>query len=293
MEGPFLAIDWGTTNRRVYRIEKGLVTQKIQDARGILSLKKRDYEGELTAIRQALGDYPLLMAGMVGAAIGWQEVPYVEAPANLDIFAHSLTYLDERTAIVPGMTCDYQGRVDVMRGEEVQFLGAMQNNLTNSIDIMCQPGTHNKWAWPCPNGTITHFITAMTGEMFALLKNHSLLAGLLEGDVEDGPAFRKGLEESHNADLLSQIFNIRAQLLRKKLNPDQAAAYTSGLLIGSDVSARSVKDQKVLLLADGILEKLYTVAISEKGGQLIQYKSEQAFVSGITKIWELAHNDPH
>ncbi|HWV60615.1 MAG TPA: 2-dehydro-3-deoxygalactonokinase, partial [Sphingopyxis sp.] len=193
----FLAVDWGTTNRRVFRIEHGAVAHTERDDRGAASVT--DFAGEVVAIRERFGDLPMLLAGMVGSTVGWRVVPYVAAPAGIDELVAGLDWIDDRTAIVPGVSCSAGGRADVMRGEEVQLLGAVAGWMVPPDALLAQPGTHCKWA-TMTDGRISGFTTAMTGELFALLRGHSLLAGALTADVTDGDAFREGLAEGARRD---------------------------------------------------------------------------------------------
>ena len=119
----FLAVDWGTTNRRVFRFEDGTVAHTERDDCGAASVT--DFASEVAAIRERSGDLPMLLAGMVGSTVGWRVVPYVAAPAGIDELVAGLDWIDDRTAIVPGVSCSQNGRADVMRGEEVQLLGAV------------------------------------------------------------------------------------------------------------------------------------------------------------------------
>src|SRR5687768_7543445 len=116
----FIAVDWGTTNRRAWRIDAdGAVTARIADDRGILAVAHDAFPAEAAAVRAQLGDLPLLMAGMVGSNRGWVEAPYVAAPAGLDEIARRLVWAEPgRTAIVPGLSWRATGEADVMRGEE-------------------------------------------------------------------------------------------------------------------------------------------------------------------------------
>src|SRR3954464_12235618 len=122
---------------------------------------------------------------MVGSNRGWIEAPYVPCPASLDDLARRLTYPSEREAIVPGVKDDSNGRADVMRGEEVQLLGAVVTGDVDQDALVCHPGTHNKWV-VVRNGKIESFRTIMTGELFSLLKAHGVLSDLLTGEVEIG-----------------------------------------------------------------------------------------------------------
>ena len=119
----FIAVDWGTTNRRAYLIDgDGACAEEFEDGRGILSVAHGGFPDAVAEIRERLGDQPLLMAGMIGSNRGWVEAPYVPCPAGLDDLAAALAWAEPgRTAIVPGVSYDAATRADVMRGEEVQI----------------------------------------------------------------------------------------------------------------------------------------------------------------------------
>jgi len=187
--GTFLAIDWGTTNRRVFLVEGGQVVRTERDDRGVTSVS--DFAAEAAGIRERFGDRPMLMAGMVGSNIGWQAAPYVPAPAGIEDLAANLLRIGDRTAIVPGVSVT--GPADVMRGEEVQLLGAVAAGLVPGDALLAQPGTHCKWAL-MEGGRIAGFTTAMTGELFALLRKYGLLSSQLTDEVTLGQAFLDGVE---------------------------------------------------------------------------------------------------
>jgi 2-dehydro-3-deoxygalactonokinase len=280
----FIAVDWGTTNRRVFLIEDGRVLRTAHDASGAATVQ--DFPAAVAAIRSRFGDHPILMAGMVGSNIGWRSVPYVPAPAGLADLAAALGRIDEQTAIVPGLSHVADTRTDVMRGEEVQLLGAAAAGLVPMTAMLCQPGTHCKWAM-LEQGRVARFTTAMTGELFALIRSHGLLAPQLTGKVADGADFREGVLEGARRDLAASLFGIRAAgLLGRR---DDAVSYASGLLIGSDVVARLAEadGQTVYVLADPALGALYSIAIETLGGSSLLIDSHAAFLSGITRLWDL------
>jgi len=100
----FIAVDWGTTNRRAYVVDgSGKPEDEFEDSKGVLSVPRDGFPGAVAEIRQRLGDRPLLMAGMVGSNRGWMEAPYVPAPAGLDELASGIVWPGEREAIVPGI----------------------------------------------------------------------------------------------------------------------------------------------------------------------------------------------
>lgn len=287
----FLAVDWGTTNRRVYVIDMdGVVLATERDGRGILGMDDAAFAGEVANIRARFGDLPMVCAGMVGSNRGWVAVPYLPCPADLAALAGALHWVEPgRTAIVPGVSSVEHGRGDVMRGEEVQLLGAVATGLAPGDALLCQPGTHCKWA-RVADGAIAAFRTTLTGELFALLRRHSLLAETIDGPVADGPAFREGLADAAAGRLLGDLFGVRASGLLGLRAPGDAASYASGLLIGSDVREQSLAaTDTVHLLASGDLADLYASTVRATGAQVVHVDSHRAFVAGITAIWSLSH----
>ena len=210
----FIAVDWGTTNRRAYLIDgSGRRTDEFEDRKGILSVPPGGFPEAIGEIRQRLGDKPLLLAGMAGSNRGWKEAPYVPCPAGLDDLVHALVRPGEREAIVPGVSYIGGGRADVMRGEEVQLLGAVAAGLVDRNALVCHPGTHNKWV-VLHQAQIQSFRTVMTGELFSLLKEHSILADLLDGEVAVNDVFKDAARYAvfHEA-LPADLFSVRARVL--------------------------------------------------------------------------------
>lgn len=290
----FIAVDWGTTNRRAYLIEDGAVLRTERDQRGVTALAPADYAGEMAGLRERLGDLPMLLAGMVGSTIGWHEAPYIAVPAGIDALAAGLVWLDARTAIVPGLSLVKDGRAggaraDVMRGEEVQLLGAVAAGLAPADGLLVQPGTHCKWV-EMAGGDIARFVTAMTGELFALIRGHGVLAAQLGGAVALGDAFHAGVAEGRRRDLAASLFGIRAAKLMGLRDDADAAAYASGVLIGADVAARlaEYRHDTIHLLADPDLGALYAHAIEAEGRAARLVDSHAAFVAGITRIGAIA-----
>lgn len=285
MTGQFIGVDWGTTNRRAFLIDGGTVTDSVEDACGAASLHADAYPASVAALRARLGNVPMLIAGMAGSAIGWHEVPYRPVPAGLDDLGRGLLRIDARTAMVPGVSWRRGSHGDVMRGEEVQMLGAAASGLVPADAVLCQPGTHCKWA-ELSGGRITRFTTAMTGELFALVSHHSLLAAQMTEGAGDDAAFDAGLAEGANRDLAASLFGIRARALLGLAEGMDAASFASGLLIGADVAARleDYGGRLVHVLATPLLGARYARAIAALGGSATIIDSQHAFVAGITRI---------
>ena len=287
--GAYIAVDWGTTNRRVQLIAAdGGVIDGFGDDRGVLAVPRGDYRREIAALRERLGAVPVIAAGMVGSTLGWRDVGYVDAPATLANLAGAAIDVGEEVIIVPGVAFRSSERVDVMRGEEVQVLGAITAGLAPADAQFCQPGTHNKWI-VVADAAITEFATAMTGELFALIRGGGTLAGMLDGEVTLGAAFRDGLARGSDAGgLATALFEVRAAVLLGARPAADAAAYASGILIGADVAARTgLAGHNIHLLASGALAALYASAIERAGGMVRPLDGLTAFTAGIHAIREL------
>jgi len=283
----FIAVDWGTTNRRGYRIAAdGRRVDEFEDDEGVLKIAAGGFPAAIAQIRDRLGNLPLLLAGMVGSNRGWVEAPYVPCPAGIDDLAKKLAWPSEREAIVPGVSYIGEGRADVMRGEEVQLLGAVAAESVDPDALVCHPGTHNKWV-VLRKGRIHDFRTVMTGELFSLLKQHSILSDLLQGEVSANDPFREAARYAiyHEA-LPADLFAVRARVLLGVAKKEDAASYASGLLIGADVRIGMAQPMgaEVAVIGKPELTNLYAAAIGQSNRTAVEIDGEQCFLAGIQEI---------
>jgi 2-dehydro-3-deoxygalactonokinase len=267
-----IAVDWGTTHVRAWRLAgDGRILERRARAEGVMVVPHGAFPSileELVGSWISEGAGPIYMCGMVGSRQGWVEVPYVPCPASIaDIAAgvREVRWGHNRSAMVcPGLSCtDGAGVPDVLRGEESQVLGAMQQ-VTSGAAHLCLPGTHSKHV-RVRDGAIEAFTTHMTGEVFALLGKHSILGRLMEGEAIDAKAFDEGLSRSVDAEgLLHHLFGARARALRDEMPATAIAGYLSGMLIGHEVhSARRV--ERTYVIASPELGKLYVRAFAQAG----------------------------
>ena len=238
MSPSFIALDWGTTSFRAYLVDAaGAVRDTRASADGILTVKDGAFEPVFE--RQVAGwdtGLPVLASGMITSRQGWREVPYAGAPAGLVELAAGvarfLTGGGRTILFVPGVSCRAENGVpDVIRGEETQIVGA----LGGGSGIVATRGTHCKWV-AVEAGRITRFATFMTGEMFAVLREHSILGRLMTGEATTGPGFARGLEAGlAGKALLHDLFATRTLGLFGDIAGDDLASYLSGLLIGAEI----------------------------------------------------------
>ena len=267
-----LAVDWGTTSFRAYRLD---AAGRIVDARsapaGILSVEG----GQFAAVLEqqagdwiAAGEKPLVMSGMIGSRQGWLEVPYAACPAGLDEIAagmRKVAWARGDVWIAPGLTCrDDAGVPDVIRGEETQILGVLEQ-LGAGRHSICLPGTHSKWV-EVENAKVVRFSTHMTGEAFAVFKAHSILGRMMKDGVTDRNAFAHGVRRSADAGgMLHHLFGVRSRGLFGELPDTASASYLSGLLIGHELHAAGFSGQPVHLLCTPQLADIYRHALDVLG----------------------------
>lgn len=269
-----IAIDWGTTSFRAYRLDAhGYVTDTRTAQAGILSVGDGAFA---KVLEQHAGDWidagetRIVMSGMIGSRQGWLEVPYVPCPAGLDEIAAGMRKVpwDRATVwIAPGVACrDETGVPDVMRGEETQVLGCL-DQLGAGAHTVCLPGTHSKWV-SVEHGCITRFATYMTGETFALFRSHSILGRMMKGEATDTDAFTEGVRRCADAGgLLHHLFGVRSRGLFGELPDAAAASYLSGLLVGHEIRAARGNARTVHLLCTPQLAAVYARALSTLGMQ--------------------------
>lgn len=261
-----VAVDWGTTSLRGALLDgSGKVLEEKSAPLGILNVGGGDFAGTFAS---QFGDWMkpagrvCLMSGMIGSRQGWQEAPYAPCPAGPGELVKRLHWIERgRVAIVPGLSVEQDGVPDVMRGEEVQIFGALR--LTGLRDgTFVLPGTHNKWA-TVQGGRVTGFQTYMTGEIYGLLTQHSILARTTQADAPlDEAKFLDGVQRSGT--LLHNAFGARALSLFDRLSPAQSASYISGLLIGEELRAQASGAEVVLIGAPALTTR-YALALKHAG----------------------------
>ncbi|GHA10750.1 2-keto-3-deoxy-galactonokinase [Devosia pacifica] len=294
----WVAVDWGTSNLRVWGLTlDGEVTFHVASPKGMGKLSASEFGPVLIDILSQNGidagaRNEVLICGMAGARQGWLEAPYLDAPADLrglsqGSVAPQIAGSGLSVSILPGVCQKRSGEENVMRGEETQLLG-LASLISDFSGVVCMPGTHSKWAL-LERHKLSSFTTAMTGELHEVLGSHSILRHSLSGNPE-GPerdaGFSAGLDIGLEAPelLSSHLFGVRAAALISGKEPAWCAGYLSGLLIGSEVGARSSHinaEVTIPLIGSPKLCALYAEAIHRLGGSSRIIDSAEAVLAGL------------
>lgn len=294
--GGLIGLDWGTSSLRAYWLDdEGAIRETRSRPWGVRQLPDGGFDAALAAITRDWPALPRLACGMVGSRNGWSEVPYLDLPAGIVQIAAATRKLQAADGmdvhIIPGLR-NPQGP-DVMRGEETQLAGAMSRQPALAAhSTWLLPGTHSKWVG-VHHGSIVDFHTTMTGELFALLRRHSIL-GAVDDDREtpDPTAFERGVvtaRDSGAAGAFSQLFSARALMLDGALAPASVPDYLSGLLLGEELrsslsSSRFRLDEPVQLIGDAALCARYRSAARHFGIELAEPLADAAAHG----LWQVA-----
>jgi 2-dehydro-3-deoxygalactonokinase len=285
-----IACDWGTTNLRAWTLDSaGSVVLRQEFPLGVSQLAPgeaaRRFEEEVRPALSGEG-LPAILCGMVGSNLGWRRVPYAELPTDLEDLTGRLMAVDELVRIVPGVRSQgFDGRGDVMRGEETQLFGWLAGNpiWSRGRRLVCHPGTHTKWM-VVEDGRLIAFVTAMTGELFAVLSRHSVLRS--DAPPHDSDAFTEGLAAAGDGGALAaRLFTVRARVVGAGRPPESTSSYLSGLLIGADVASTpgllGGLAESVVLLGDERLCGLYRRAFQARGVSAVVFDGEAAAIAGL------------
>ena len=231
-DATLLACDWGTTNLRAWTLDaEGKVVDRGDFQLGVSRLAAGEaaqrFEAEVRP-RLHAQDLPAILCGMIGSTLGWISAPYVDCPADPAALAGAAIDVGQPARpvrILPGARCAGLAHgVDVMRGEETQLAGwlSLDERRRTGRRIVCHPGTHAKWML-VEDGRLTHFVTAMTGELFAVLGSHSVLR--CDQSVTDEDAFEEGLAASGDGGgLAARLFTTRARVVGGGKSPESRPA---------------------------------------------------------------------
>ena len=292
----WVAVDWGTSNLRAWGMsDKGVVLASAASDKGMGKLSPQEFPAALGDVMAQFSlpaghRIDVVVCGMAGARQGWLEAPYLEAPTDLGTLGGGAVHpqMPDRNVIVsilPGV-CQRAGGENVMRGEETQLLG-LASVVPDYAGLVCMPGTHSKWA-RLEGTRIVGFTTAMTGELFELLKTHSVLRHSLNGPL-DGPGrddgFQAGARDGldNPADLLGQLFRVRAAALLSGRTPDWCAGYLSGLLIGTEIAANrnQIGTDPIPLIGSSALCALYARVLAMTGATGRIVDSTEVVLAGL------------
>ena len=294
----WIAVDWGSSNLRVWALDR---RHKILDSfssnDGMLSLETGDFEPLL--LKQISNwvandvNIPVLCCGMVGAKQGWMEAPYATVPYNLMQETDSVKVIcsDNRldVRILGGLK--QNNPADVMRGEETQIRGFL-SDFADFDGVVCLPGTHTKWVHVSA-GEVISFRTFISGELFALMSEYSVLKHSVNSEGWSDQEFKSAVSESisNPQKIFSHFFNLRADDLLNNVAKPVLRSKLSGYIIGAELAGAKPYwlGQNVVILADNNLSKIYKAALEVQGIFAQEVDATKCTLDGLAQAFSLIH----
>lgn len=281
-----ISVDWGTSNLRIRLVS--LPELRIEEERSFFKGIKLIHQ-EWTASRVEREEFylrylkngldqfrsiiapnaPIIISGMASSSIGFRELPYAQLP--LDIKGNKLhiepvksTDIRHPIWVISGVRTN----LDVIRGEEVQVIGLVEMD-SSTPQLFILPGTHSKHIL-VREGHISEFKTYMTGELFEVIKQYTVLSN----SVQKGPlgkaqrlAFKAGVKKAYSGDsILHMLFLVRTNQLFDAYTELDNYYFLSGLLIAEELKGlKENSSLKIKICAGSPLAELYELAIEALG----------------------------
>ncbi|MEO0471372.1 MAG: 2-dehydro-3-deoxygalactonokinase [Bacteroidota bacterium] len=270
----FLSCDWGTTHFRLRLVKTDTleVIQAWKSEAGVKTVhqwwQQQDELDQESFFRQFLQkqmdqsfDEPIVMSGMASSSIGLRELPYADFP--IDPAGENLLWerVGDKMVLISGVKAEN----GMMRGEEVQAVGLAKEMGPEKATLIL-PGTHSKHLlWE--EGAFRDMRNYMTGELFAVLTQHSILSASVR-ESEWGPkeevAFQEGIELSKKGHLLGQLLQVRANDVIGGVSPQENYAFLSALLIGHELQEISPATKRIVVAATEPLLSLYQMGLRQQ-----------------------------
>ncbi|MEO0635674.1 MAG: 2-dehydro-3-deoxygalactonokinase [Pseudomonadota bacterium] len=298
----WVAVDWGTSNLRVWVMDaEGGIISALKSDKGMSGLVSADYETVLVDLlsehlraESVNAPLPVVVCGMAGSRSGWLDAGYVDLPVTASELMGSTVSVptdDKRLSVHVLSGLRQMHPADVMRGEETQLVGFAESN-PGFVGHLCLPGTHSKWVM-FEAGRIANSQTVMTGELFDILRNHSILANSVASEADAGlstAAFLEGVERGYSnaGAALGQLFSLRAEdLVGYGRTNHERLAVLSGLLVGSEfLTVAPSADLPIVFIGSGKLGPLYKRAARHLGFDGDSISGEELVLLGLKRAYE-------
>lgn len=302
-----LCCDWGTTSFRLRLVDRytyevvgellssGGVAGTFRSWKEQTEINRFDYYSEIlkssilelgNRFGKSLDSIPVIVSGMASSSLGMEEIPYADLPFNISGIQASVKIYENFNG--PGanlvLVSGVKSYEDVMRGEEAQLIGLIKINEVSVQEheqiVFVFPGTHSKHIF-VKDEQVTDFKTFMTGEIFNILSEHSILKDSIDLSKSSGlsepssiEAFKHGVEVSGSSSLLHNLFTVRTMQLFGKFGKEQNSYYLSGLLIGTELRELYSGNYDHLVICSGKhLYDHYKIA-----AEMLSFKMKTSFI---------------
>ncbi|WP_425236885.1 2-dehydro-3-deoxygalactonokinase [Ulvibacterium sp.] len=276
----FISCDWGTTNFRLRLVEAATLqiigehktNYGVKECHAAFmaqtSLGRQEFylnylEGEIEKLPKDFGNLPIVTSGMASSNLGLKELPYAALPfgnKGARLICEKMLLKDGQTLL---LVSGVRSKTGMMRGEEVQAMGLEDHLSPYKEGTLLLPGTHSKHI-SYRNGNFYALKNFMTGELFEVLMNKSILTNSIEFEMLDSDgknAFLEGFNWGFKNGLTPNLLTIRTMHVVEDMGTKGNYFRLSGLLIGDELSYLGDVGKYVFLAASKHIFELYKMGL--------------------------------
>ncbi len=261
-----LTIDSGTSNTRAKLWQDGRLLAKSSAEVGVRDTVISGSRQKLQmGVRQAILEAAqtagidirevglILASGMITSNVGLCEVPHVLAPAGIKELARGLAMsrieavVEQPLWFVPGIKNNVAAvdlntyeAMDIMRGEEVETFGLIEQLKLQGPAIFVLPGSHSKFISLDAENRVTACLTTLAGELLDIITGHTILSEALGRSFAqefDEPMLLEGARCAERVGLGRACFSVRILELFSATNANQRANFLLGAVLATDLIA--------------------------------------------------------
>lgn len=304
----YITIDGGTTNTRLRLVKDYLVVAESR-----LSMGAKDCTNGIeiykSSIREKIKELlmignaeekdirAILISGMLTSEFGLFNLPHISAPAGVKELHGSMKLMDVGISsipcyFIPGVKIQSENvyEIDMLRGEECEFVGISAQMAPNSVCIM--PGSHSKHIYSDEKKRIASFQSFLSGEMIYAFSKNTILSKSVDLSITsfDGEALLAGYDCVKKYGLNRALFQTRIMDKMLGYSPEALYSFLLGAILCEEVESladckkqiyvcgqRSIRKAMIFLIKNRL-----SISIVEIGDS----NSELASSRGAIEIFE-------
>jgi 2-dehydro-3-deoxygalactonokinase len=317
----YVAVDSGTTNSRVWLMRGSKIVAKQQVAAGVRNTAIDGHNRALMqGIRHAIlelrnsvspGDRPetVIAAGMITSDLGLHEVKHAQAPVGIEDLAAGIQTrsFDETDDLqfhfIPGVrsgptlaNLQNVNSIDIMRGEETEIFGALEEFELRGPLLYIHLGSHTKLIQIDALQRIVGGASTLAGELLLSIQQQTILrSSLPESQVPalDEEFFQQGWRNCQRFGLTRALYQVRIFDLNSRFTKECLFSFLLGSLLCEEfrcLESFTPGAGAELVILSGLphLQPAWAHALKRSGFRvhcLTAEETERAFLVGLLRIF--------
>ncbi|MCI0620708.1 MAG: 2-dehydro-3-deoxygalactonokinase [Acidobacteria bacterium] len=320
----YFAVDSGTTNSRVWLMHD----RDVLDRRLVpVGVRNTAIDGNTRALAEGIRRAVLEMAskggpgnqartviaaGMITSNLGLHEVKHVQTPAGIQDLASGIQQRHfeglEGTSFyfIPGVRCgpsearlDNVNCIDIMRGEETEVIGALEEIPAPGPLLYIHLGSHTKLIQIDASQRLVAGASTLAGELTQSILQQTILRSSLPetpSTTLDPDFFNRGWENCQQFGFTRALYQVRIFNLNSSFAKEVLASFFLGTILCEEFRCLTAFTEttgirQVLLSGLPHLQPAWTFALERSGfsvRRLTAEETERCFLTGLLRIFE--HN---